>query len=120
MMRDKLELDRERIGSGACLLKQKTTAGLHDFIVDRVLRHRSPAEGPLLISTQAAEPWRCASRNVQVRSGLPRGRVPFVPLDLDQPDFGEIWVLSPFRSIKRILPVNRNISSFGRCPCWVQ
>jgi SAM-dependent methyltransferase len=94
MIHNRIGFSGERAESRASLLKQKTIAGLHDFVADEVLRRFSPTGGPAVDlgagSGALAVRLRGLGWDVQAADiNVPeyKADVPFVELNLNQPDF---------------------------------
>jgi len=84
----------ESAGFAPPFLKQKTVAGLHDFLIDKALQRFSPRHGPAidLGAGSGALAARLRSlgwdiRAADINASEYMADVPFVQIDLNQPDF---------------------------------
>jgi SAM-dependent methyltransferase len=94
MIHDQLGFSGNCNDSEVALLEQRTVAGLHDFLANQVLHRFSPTGGPAVDlgagSGALAVRLRSLGWNVQAADmDAPKykANVPFVQLNLDQPDF---------------------------------
>jgi SAM-dependent methyltransferase len=94
MIHNRIGFSDERTESRVSLLKQRTIAGLHDFVADKVLRRCSPAGGPALDLGAGSGAlavrlrglgWEVLAADINMPEY--KADVPFVELNLNQPDF---------------------------------